>query len=64
VHVQKIKFDHWGTEGCAEFDYDLKSKRYYVDILDNRSWIKPKSLLDEMIEYVKGKPKEEEFDIF
>jgi twinkle protein len=64
VHIQKIKFDHWGTEGCAEFDYDLKSKRYYVDILDNRSWIKPKSLLDEMIEYVNGKPKEEEFDIF
>ena len=64
VHIQKIKFDHWGTEGCAEFDYDLKSKRYYVDILDNRSWIKPKSLLDEMIEYVNGKPKQEEFDIF
>jgi len=64
VHIQKIKFDHWGTEGCAVFSYDVKSKRYQSDIPDLGSWIKPRSLYDEMIEYVNGKPKENEFDIF
>jgi len=63
VHIQKIKFDHWGNECCAEFLYDVKSKRYYTDVLDSSSWIKPKSLYDEMIEY-KPIKKQEEFDIF
>jgi len=39
VHVQKIKFDHWGVEGCAEFEYDLKSKRYYTGLFDGTNWI-------------------------
>lgn len=62
VHIQKIKFDHWGVEGCAEFDYDLKSKRYYNGFLDNSSWIKPKSLYDEMVEIMKED--NNEFEIF
>lgn len=62
VHIQKIKFDHWGTESCAEFQYDLKSKRYFTDLLDSSSWIKPKTLAEEMREYISTK--ENEFDIF
>lgn len=64
VHIQKIKFDHWGVEGCAEFDYDLKSKRYYNGILDNSSWIKPKSLYEEMVEYIAKDNSQEKFEIF
>ena len=66
VHIQKIKFDHWGTESCAVFTYDVKSKRYQSDTPDLGSWLNPKSLYNEMIEYVNGKPKEDltEFDIF
>lgn len=55
VHIQKIKFDHWGTEGCAEFEYDLKSKRYYTGILDNSSWIRKMTLAEEMKQYVDSK---------
>ena len=66
VHIQKIKFDHWVTESCAVFTYDVKSKRYQSDTPDLGSWLNPKSLYNEMIEYVNGKPKEDltEFDIF
>lgn len=53
VHIQKIKFDHWGTEGMAEFTYDVRSKRYISDRIDNQSWIRKKSLYDELIEEMK-----------
>lgn len=48
VHIQKIKFDHWGTEGMAEFTYDVRSKRYISDVPDNGSWIRKKSLYEEL----------------
>lgn len=64
VHIQKIKFDHWGTECVAQFKYDIKSKRYYKDFIDNSSWIKEKTLADEMRDYVSNKSKEENTDIF
>lgn len=50
VHIQKIKFDHWGTEGMAEFTYDVRSKRYISDRIDNQSWIRKKSLYEELID--------------
>lgn len=53
VHIQKIKFDHWGTEGMAEFTYDVRSKRYISDRIDNQSWIRKKSLYDELIDEMK-----------
>lgn len=62
IHVQKIKFDHWGTEGCAVYNYDIKSKRYYTGVLDSRSWIKPQSLAEEMRNYTKTET--ENFEIF
>jgi twinkle protein len=65
VYVQKIKFDHWGTEGCATFSYDVKSKRYQSDIMDLQSWIKPQSLYEEMKQYVQTKKSDDTvFDIF
>lgn len=64
VHIQKIKFDHWGTEGVAEFSYDVKSKRYYDGILDNRSWLKPQTLAEEMRNYKPTNYEQETFDIF
>jgi len=39
IYTQKIKFDHWGTEGSAEFLFDKPSKRYFKDIVDNSNWI-------------------------
>jgi len=39
VHVQKIKFDHWGTEGMSTYSYDVTSKRYYVGHPNNDPWI-------------------------
>ncbi len=39
IHVQKIKFDHWGSEGMSEYAYDLDSKRYYQGIPDRSNWI-------------------------
>ena len=40
IYRQKIKFDHWGTEGFSEYTYDIPSKRYYRDgIPDTTNWI-------------------------
>ncbi len=34
VYLQKIKFDHWGTEGYSEYTYDINSKRYFLSGVD------------------------------
>jgi twinkle protein len=39
IYRQKIKFNHWGTDGMSEYNYDLDSTRYYKDFLDNTNWI-------------------------
>lgn len=39
IYRQKIKFDHWGTEGQSEYSYDLDSKRYYCEVKDTSNWI-------------------------
>ncbi len=39
VYRQKIKFDHWGTDGFSEYDYDIESKRYFQGELDKKNWI-------------------------
>ena len=39
IHVQKIKFDHWGTESVSTYAYDVGSKRYYQDHPNNEPWI-------------------------
>jgi twinkle protein len=30
LHIQKVKFNHWGETGSIDFNYDLQSCRYYV----------------------------------
>lgn len=39
IHRQKIKFDHWGTDGVSEYSYDIDSKRYYIGMPDRSNWI-------------------------
>lgn len=40
VYRQKIKFDHWGTEGYFEYRYHIDSKRYYSTVVpDLDNWI-------------------------
>lgn len=40
IYRQKIKFDHWGTEGFSEYTYDKASKRYiHNGNLDTTNWI-------------------------
>ena len=42
LHIQKVKFNHWGETGKIDLKYDLISGRYYLDghTPDNRPWIK------------------------
>ena len=40
VYRQKVKFDHWGTEGYSIYKFDIPSKRYFVDgCYDATNWI-------------------------
>lgn len=37
---QKVKFDHWGGVGDSEYEYDVRTKRYYVEgHRDTSNWI-------------------------
>lgn len=44
VYRQKIKFDHWGTEGDSEYEYEVNSKRYFASgsQFDYSNWITKK----------------------
>jgi len=50
VYRQKIKFDHWGTEGLSAYSYDLDSKRYYKGNPDNSNWITKPTVQTEIAE--------------
>lgn len=40
VYRQKVKFDHWGSDGYSEYTYDLASKRYFHEgVSDHSNWI-------------------------
>lgn len=40
VHLQKIKFDHWGWVGKAVYKYDIPSMRYYPELKpETTNWI-------------------------
>lgn len=39
IYRQKIKFNHWGTDGMSEYNYDLDSTRYYMNQFDKSNWI-------------------------
>lgn len=37
VHIQKVKFKHWGSQGIVNLKYDYDSGRYYVVGFQNRT---------------------------
>lgn len=44
VHIQKVKFSHWGSVGMAEYKYDLECGRYNETVAgnsipDKNNWI-------------------------
>ena len=39
IHVQKVKFSHWGQVGNCEFDYNLDSGRFISGAEENYNWI-------------------------
>lgn len=40
IYKQKIKFDHWGTIGYSEYQFNVVSKRYYIEgCYDDCNWI-------------------------
>lgn len=69
VYRQKIKFDHWGTDGYSEYKYNVESKRYQHGLYaDTTNWI-TKDAEIKAIEAPKIKPSEifdepKENDIF
>ena len=66
VHIQKVKFDHWGTTGVSEYFFDKIRLRYNsTETFDKTNWIKPKemTLADEMENYFNNKTNDE-FELF
>ena len=39
IYRQKVKFDHWGSDGFSDYDFDFDSKRYYGHNVDRSNWI-------------------------
>jgi twinkle protein len=43
IHIQKVKFKHWGKQGVVNLSYDYKTGRYYKKGLSiGESYLKPK----------------------
>lgn len=40
IHIQKVKFKHWGETGCLHLAWDKTNGRYYKGQPDNTPWIK------------------------
>jgi hypothetical protein len=39
IHIQKVKFSHWGEEGSCSYAYEPNSTRYYKGMPDFTNWI-------------------------
>lgn len=39
VHIQKVKFKHWGKTGCVMLGWNYINGRYYKGTPNNESWI-------------------------
>ena len=39
VHIQKVKFKHWGQVGLVELFWNRLNGRYYEQCPDNDNWI-------------------------
>ena len=68
IYRQKVKFDHWGTDGFSEYRYNVESKRYQSGMYaDTTNWI-TKDAEIKAIEAPKMQPAEsfdypKEFDL-
>jgi len=39
VHIQKVKFKHWGQIGCVDWSWNKENGRYYYLSPDNSNWL-------------------------
>jgi twinkle protein len=39
IHIQKVKFKHWGETGCVHFSWDKTNGRYYKGYPSYEPWI-------------------------
>jgi twinkle protein len=39
IHVQKVKFKHWGATGLCEWNWNFKNGRYFAEVEDNTNWL-------------------------
>lgn len=39
IHVQKVKFKHWGVTGLCEWNWNYKNGRYFAMNEDNTNWL-------------------------
>jgi len=48
VHVQKVKFKHWGKTGIVDFNWNPKNGRYHITHPDHSNWIVKDSIQPEI----------------
>lgn len=51
VHIQKVKFKHWGQQGVLKMAWNRDNGRYYIGTPDNNNWL-VSSPTNEPIEYI------------
>ncbi len=39
IHIQKVKFKHWGSTGLCIWNWNWKNGRYFGEIEDNSNWL-------------------------
>lgn len=47
IHIQKVKFKHWGQTGLITWRWERENGRYYDGMPDERSWIVTETQLAE-----------------
>jgi twinkle protein len=40
IHIQKVRFKHWGSRGTIDFKWNPENGRYHTYMADNSKWIK------------------------
>lgn len=52
VHIQKVKFKHWGQQGVLKMAWNRDNGRYYVGTADNTNWLISEPTTKEDISYI------------
>lgn len=50
IHIQKVKFKHWGCIGSVSFNWNHDNGRYHTTRWDNSNWLLPKETQSKLIE--------------